>query len=60
MASAATVADSLRDNHTLLNLGLAHNSFSDFGSQVFLGVRVIILAPDQEKMPNTFKQWLLH
>lgn len=34
MASAVTVAESLRDNHTLLSLGLAYNSFSDYASQV--------------------------
>lgn len=34
MASAVTVADSLRDNHTLVSLGLAYNSFSDFATQV--------------------------
>ena len=34
MASAVTVAESLRDNRTLLSLGLAYNSFSDYASQV--------------------------
>eukprot|EP00904_Undaria_pinnatifida_P007193 jgi/Undpi1/3603/HiC_scaffold_16.g06974.m1 len=34
MASAVTVAESLRDNRTLLSLGLAYNSFSDYASQI--------------------------
>lgn len=34
MASAVVVANSLRSNHALLTLGLAHNSFGDYPSQV--------------------------
>lgn len=34
MASAVTLADSLKSNHTLVSLGLAYNSFSDYASQV--------------------------
>lgn len=34
MASAVNLADSLKSNHTLLSLGLAYNSFSDYASQV--------------------------
>lgn len=36
MASAVTLADSLKSNNTLVSLGLAYNSFSDYASQVMM------------------------
>lgn len=51
MNSAVLVAQSLRYNRTLQTLGLAHNSFSDYASQVLCTPeRNIAVCRDRDKI----------